>query len=59
MVANAGGVNPAGLAKMLRSKIAASGLDLKVASIAGDDLIERGVAHPPDGLTSVNAYLGA
>lgn len=59
IVTNAGGVNPAGLTKMLRSKIAASGLDLKVVCIAGDDLMKRPFADLPTGLTSVNAYLGA
>ena len=59
IVTNAGGVNPAGLTKMLRSKIAASGLDLKVVCIAGDDLMKRPFADLPRGLTSVNAYLGA
>lgn len=59
VIANAGGVNPAGLVKMLRSKIAASGLDLKVSCIAGDDLMGRDLPNLPKGLTSVNAYLGA
>ena len=59
IVTNAGGVNPAGLTTILRSKIAASGLDLKVVCIAGDDLMERPFAYLPKGLTSVNAYLGA
>lgn len=59
VVANAGGVNPAGLARKLRSAIAASGLDLKVACIAGDDLMGREFPELPKGLTSVNAYLGA
>ena len=59
VIANAGGVNPAGLGKMLRSKIAASGLDLKVACVAGDDLLGRDFPNLPTGLTSVNAYLGA
>ncbi len=59
VVANAGGVNPAGLVKMLRSKIAASGLDLKVSCIAGDDLMGRDFPNLSKGLTSVNAYLGA
>jgi hypothetical protein len=59
VVANSGGVNPAGLTQMLRSKIAASGLDLKVACIAGDDLIGRPFPDLPEGVTSINAYLGA
>jgi Acyclic terpene utilisation family protein AtuA len=71
IVANAGAVNPGGLAKMLRSKIAELGLSLKVACIAGDCLMHRladfadtrdmftGVPFPTKGVTSANAYLGA
>ncbi len=71
IVANAGGVNPAGLAKLLRGKIAELGLDLKVACIAGDCLMHRladfadktdmftGAPFPQAGVTSANAYLGA
>jgi Acyclic terpene utilisation family protein AtuA len=71
IVSNAGAVNPAGLAKMLRSKIAELGLPLKVACIGGDDLIHRlsdfadtrdmftGAPFPTNGITSANAYLGA
>lgn len=73
VVANAGGVNPAGLAAVLRERIAALGLTLRVACIAGDDLIDRvdrlraegvrdmftGAAFPTAGMTSCNAYLGA
>jgi hypothetical protein len=72
IIANAGGVNPAGLAAVLRRRIAELGLDLKVAAVAGDDLTGRaaefaagvtdmatGAAFPAHGLTSCNAYLGA
>ena len=73
VVANAGGVNPAGLAAAVRARVAALGLDLKIACIAGDDLMPRaedlrtagttdmanGAAFPARGLTSCNAYLGA
>ena len=72
IIANAGGVNPAGLAAVLRRRLADLGLDLKVAAIAGDDLSGRagefagsvvdmanGAAFPAQGLTSCNAYLGA
>ncbi len=60
IVANAGGVNPAGLATKLRARIAELGLSLKVSCIAGDDLIERDFPDLPErGVTSVNAYLGA
>lgn len=73
IIANAGGVNPAALATVLRARVAALGLSLKVACIAGDDLMPRadalraagtidmanGAAFPGQGLTSCNAYLGA
>lgn len=71
VVTNAGGVNPAGLAKALRQRIAELGLDLPVACISGDDLMDRlpdmagqrdmfnGAPFPAAGVTSCNAYLGA
>lgn len=72
VVANAGGVNPAGLAVALEGLIAEKGLKLTVAYVAGDDLRERDAelraagcrdmftgADFPDGVLSSNAYLGA
>ncbi len=71
IVANAGGVNPAALAAQLRARIAELGLDLTVAEIAGDDLMDRlgeftetrdmfnHAPFPAGGVTSANAYLGA
>lgn len=72
VVANAGGVNPAGLAAALEQLIAQNGLDLTVAYVAGDDLRGREAelraaghrdmfngAEFPDGVLSSNAYLGA
>ena len=59
IVANAGAVNPAGLASLLRARIAELGIGLNVSCIAGDDLIGRNFPDLPAGLTSVNAYLGA
>lgn len=72
VVANAGGVNPAGLAAALEKMIAAAGLGLKVAFVEGDDLRARigelrarGLqdmftgAPLPDRIISANAYLGA
>lgn len=41
IIANAGGVNPAGLAAVLRRRLVELGLDLQVAAIAGDDLTAR------------------
>ena len=72
VLANAGGVNPQSCARALRERIAAAGLDLKVAVVLGDDLMpqasdlqQRGVremysgAPLPPFLVSMNAYLGA
>ena len=72
VVANAGGVNPAGLAAALERMIGEAGLSLTVAYVDGDDLRDRieqlraeghrdmftGAAFP-DTVISANAYLGA
>lgn len=72
VVANAGGVNPAGLAAALEALIAEQGLALVVAFVEGDDLRDRSEelraaghcdmfdgAPFPDRVISANAYLGA
>jgi hypothetical protein len=72
VVANAGALDPIGLARAVEAKIAAEGLSLKVAAITGDELIdrvdqlrERGTqdmftgAPFPEGVLTCNAYLGA
>ncbi len=74
IVSNAGGVNPRACGAAVRALVADQGLDLKVAVITGDDLMDMGEALArlapmemysdapfPDlsKLTSVNAYLGA
>ncbi len=72
VIANAGGVNPAGLAAAMRAMIAEKGLNLTVAHIEGDDLRPQlsdlrveGVRDMfdgsafPDAVISANAYLGA
>jgi hypothetical protein len=41
IVVNAGALNPEGLAAKVREAIAAAGVNLKVASVAGDDLLPR------------------
>lgn len=70
IVSNAGGVNPLALAARLREEIAKRGLNLKVAAVAGDCLMDRvgefagmkGIEGddvlPDSGVTSINAYLG-
>lgn len=72
VLANAGGVNPAGCGEALQQLIKAAGLNLKVAVVQGDDLMlqmatlremnvrEMDRAEPlPGFLVSMNAYLGA
>ncbi|WP_329059174.1 acyclic terpene utilization AtuA family protein [Amycolatopsis sp. NBC_01480] len=59
IVANAGGLNPAGLADTLRELAEKLSLDVKIAHVEGDDLITRaGELDFQDPLTA-NAYLGA
>lgn len=58
IVANAGGVNPAGLAHALADLAERAGLDTKIAYVDGDDLVqsapELGLGEP----LTANAYLG-
>ncbi|MFI0538910.1 acyclic terpene utilization AtuA family protein [Streptomyces sp. WSLK1-3] len=53
VVANAGGLNPAGLAARIRELAGRLGLDVRVAHVEGDDLTAR---HP--GSLAAHAYLG-
>jgi hypothetical protein len=59
IVANAGGLNPAGLADALRELAVKLGVDVSIAHVEGDDLIARagelGLGTP----LTANAYLGA
>ncbi|MGH8859774.1 MAG: acyclic terpene utilization AtuA family protein, partial [Jatrophihabitantaceae bacterium] len=59
IVANAGGLNPPGLAAAVRRLAESLGLDVAVAHVAGDDLrpraAELGLGEP----LAANAYLGA
>ena len=71
VISNAGGVNPQSCGEAARALIAEQGLDLKVAVILGDDLIDQkdnitatemfsGETFPdPENLVSINVYLGA
>ncbi len=74
IISNAGGVNPKACAAAARAVIAEAGLELKVAVVAGDDLMAHkdeiakaapaemftGADFPdPDKIASINAYLGA
>jgi hypothetical protein len=61
IVANAGGLDPAGCAAAVRGIAARLGLDARVAHVEGDDLRGRlGEVVPPpvDEPVSANAYLG-
>jgi hypothetical protein len=59
IVANAGGLNPAGLARAIRALADRLGLAVAVAHVEGDDLVGRaaelGLGEP----LAANAYLGA
>ncbi|TYK43544.1 DUF1446 domain-containing protein [Actinomadura decatromicini] len=64
IVANAGGLNPRGLADRLRELAARLGLDVRIAHVEGDDLAERaaelGLGGSRHGRPlTANAYLGA
>ncbi|HEV2674887.1 MAG TPA: acyclic terpene utilization AtuA family protein [Aliidongia sp.] len=72
VVANAGGVNPAGCRDALQAALDAAGIPLKVAAVTGDDLLSTADRLRGDGITematgaplpakllSMNAYLGA
>ncbi|WP_431971165.1 acyclic terpene utilization AtuA family protein [Nocardia sp. bgisy134] len=58
IVANAGGLNPAGLAEKLRKVAADLGLDAKVAHVEGDDLLSRASELGLGSPLTANAYLG-
>lgn len=68
VVANAGGLNPKACGDAVRALVAELGLNLRVAVVSGDDILERmpqfhapemftGAAQP-DKFLSANAYLG-
>ncbi|MFD3871642.1 acyclic terpene utilization AtuA family protein [Streptomyces sp. NPDC058623] len=53
IVANAGGLNPAGLADVVRGLAAEAGVPVRVAHVEGDDLMPY-----EEGALTANAYLG-
>lgn len=74
IISNAGGVNPEACAVAVRTLLKELDLNLKVATVTGDDLIDKkadlakgafaemfsGEAFPdPEKILSINAYLGA
>jgi hypothetical protein len=58
IVANAGGLNPAGLADDLRALATKLGLSVRVAHVEGDDLVGRAEAFGFGQPLTANAYLG-
>ncbi|KFE66744.1 acyclic terpene utilization AtuA family protein [Hyalangium minutum] len=58
IVANAGGLNPAGLANDLRALVAKLGLSVRVAHVEGDDLVARADELGFGESITANAYLG-
>ncbi|MRJ75770.1 acyclic terpene utilization AtuA family protein [Aeromicrobium sp. SMF47] len=59
IVANAGGLNPAGLAAKLREIAAEQGLEIAIAHVEGDDLVGRADELDLGDVLTANAYLGA
>ena len=63
IVANAGGLNPAGLADAVRQLADRLGVPTAVAHVEGDDLLSRaddlGLGGPQGAPLTANAYLGA
>ncbi|MGV0793656.1 acyclic terpene utilization AtuA family protein [Mycolicibacterium sp. XJ1819] len=59
IVANAGGLNPAGLAAAVRALAERLGLSVRVAHVEGDDLLGRADEFGFGDALAANAYLGA
>jgi hypothetical protein len=59
IVADAGGLNTAGLAEKLKETAAEQGLDVSIAYVEGDDLRARAEELGWHGAMTANAYLGA
>jgi len=58
LVANAGGLNPAGLASRIREVATGLGLSAAVAHVEGDDLMPRASSLGLGDALTANAYLG-
>lgn len=71
VVVNAGGLNPLGCATAVRNELERQGIQLRVAAVVGDDLMEQALSHRssiheigtgsplPERIHTANAYLGA
>jgi hypothetical protein len=58
IVANAGGLNPAGLAEAVAALTDRLGLSVRVGHVTGDDLLPRAAEFGFEGALTANAYLG-
>ena len=59
IVANAGGLNPAGLAEAVRALTERLGIPARIAHVEGDDLLARAAELGLGSPLTANAYLGA
>lgn len=59
IVANAGGLNPSGLADAIRALAERLGIDARIAHVQGDDLLARAAELGLGNPLTANAYLGA
>jgi hypothetical protein len=59
IVANAGGLNPAGLADAIRALAERLGIGVRIAHVEGDDLLPRAAELGLGTPLTANAYLGA
>ncbi|WP_156747795.1 acyclic terpene utilization AtuA family protein [Mycobacterium sp. 1465703.0] len=59
IVANAGGLNPSGLADAIRALAERLGIDARIAHVQGDDLLARAAEFGLGSPLTANAYLGA
>ncbi|OBL10569.1 exopolyphosphatase [Mycobacterium sp. 1245499.0] len=59
IVANAGGLNPSGLADAIRALAQRLGIDARVGHVEGDDLLSRAADLGLGSPLTANAYLGA
>src|SRR3954447_5540216 len=59
VISNAGGFDPAGLARELRRLVAEAGVDLRVAHVEGDDVLDRLPEFDAEGFALENLDTGA
>lgn len=59
IVVNAGGLNPSGLAAAVRTLAREQSVEVNVAHVEGDDLLDAAEERGWKGVLTANAYLGA